>query len=60
MYVRESNKRFLQEDKIMEIIKNIKEIEKFVDDFSFLLFGRDYILCGKKFFHCKFYLDQFN
>lgn len=50
MDVRESNKRFLQEDKIMEIIKNIKEIEKFVDDFSFLLFGRDYILCGKKVF----------
>lgn len=50
MDVRENNKRFLQEDKMMNIINNINDIEKFINDFSFLLFGRDYILCGKTVF----------
>lgn len=45
---RERNKNFINQNSACQsIIKNLKEIEEFWDDFSFLSVGRPFMICRK-------------
>lgn len=46
--VRQINHRIIEQDTVCQkIISEIRTVERFLSDFGFLTFGRDFVLCGK-------------
>ena len=56
---RERNKNFINQNSACQsIIKNLKEIEEFWDDFSFLSVGRPFMICRKHLFSLQMVLES--
>ena len=49
--IRRLNQQIIAEDKeCQKYISAMRKVEKFLNDFGFLSFGRDFVLCGRQTF----------
>ena len=49
--VRRINRQMVKQDtECHRLVSEMREVEKFINDFGFLSFGRDFVLCGRRTF----------